>query len=73
MSTSIAYAATVNFDADRRIARWRPLVQLLLAVPHLVVANTLRSLRGILTLISAVSVVFTGRIPRPLFEAITMT
>ena len=48
-------------------------MQWLLAVPHLVVANALSSLRGILTLISAVSVVFTGRVPRPLFDAITMT
>lgn len=48
-------------------------MQWLLAVPHLVVANTLSSLRGILTLISAITVMFTGRIPRPLFDAITMT
>lgn len=72
MAVATAYPATVNFNADRRTARWRPLVQWLLAVPHLVVVNALSSLRGILTLISAVSVVFTRRVPRPLFDAITM-
>lgn len=73
MATATVHAADVHFSADRQIARWRPLVQWLLAVPHLVVANTLSTLRGILTVISLVSVVFTKRIPRPLFDAIAMT
>ena len=68
-----AYAATATFDADLRTRRWRPFVQWILAVPHLVVLNVLSSLRGILELIGAVAVVFTGRIPRSLFDAITMT
>jgi hypothetical protein len=73
MAISAVHAANIDFHADDRIARWRPLVQWLLAVPHLVVANTLSSLRGILTLISLAAVVFTKRIPRPLFDAIAMT
>ena len=73
MATAPVYAATVNFEAENRVARWRPLVQWLLAIPHLVVAEALSTLRGILSLISAVTVVFTGRVPRPLFDAITMT
>jgi hypothetical protein len=51
MATASVYAANVNFDDDRRIARWRPLLQVILAVPHLIVARALSSLRGILTLI----------------------
>jgi Domain of unknown function (DUF4389) len=73
MVTATVYAANVTFDADRHIARWRPLVQLILAVPQLIVARVLSSLRGILTLMSAVSVLFTAGIPRPLFDAIAMT
>jgi hypothetical protein len=73
MSIATVHAANVQFDADRRIARWRPLVQWLLAIPHLVVANALGTLRGFLTLISFVTVLFTERIPRPLFDAIAMT
>jgi hypothetical protein len=41
MATATVHAANVQFDADRRIARWRPLVQWLLAIPHLAVANAL--------------------------------
>jgi len=73
MSTTTVYAATATFDADARTARWRPLVQWLLAIPHLFVLNVLSSLRGILELFGGVAVVFTGRVPRPIFDAITMT
>src|SRR5688572_18575345 len=73
MATGTLHAANVNFDADRHIARWRPFVQVILAVPHLIVANALSTVREILLLISAVAVLFTERIPRPLFDAIAMT
>jgi len=73
MATATVYAATATFDADSRTPRWRPLVQWLLAIPQLFVLNVLSSLRGILELFGSVAVVFTGRVPRPLFDAITMT
>ena len=73
MSISLPYPAQLEFHADRNITRWRPLVQWLLAVPHLMVANVLSSLRGVLTLISLFTVLFTKQIPRPLFDAIAMT
>jgi hypothetical protein len=46
MATAAVYAATVILEADRKIARWRPVVQWILAVPHLVVVNALSTLRG---------------------------
>src|SRR5205823_8355953 len=70
---ALPYPAQLEFDADRQIKRWRPLVQWLLAVPHLMVANALSSLRGVLTLISLFAVLFTKEIPRGLFDAIAMT
>ena len=73
MSVSSAYPAQLRFDADRHITRWRPLVQWLLAIPHLMVADALSSLRCVLTLISSVTVLFTEQIPRPLFDMIAMT
>ena len=75
MTTAAAapYPAQLELHADRDINRWRPLVQWLLAVPQLMVAQVLSSLRNVLTLISLFAVVFTKRIPRPLFGAIVMT
>jgi hypothetical protein len=73
MSIAIPYPAQLDFEADRHISRWRPLVQWLLAVPHLMVAQALNTLRQVLTLISLFTVLFTKQIPRPLFDAIAMT
>lgn len=73
MSMSTPYPLQLDFQADHQITRWRPLVQWLLAIPHLMIASVLQSLRQILTLISLFTVLFTKRIPRPLFDAIVMT
>jgi ABC-type uncharacterized transport system YnjBCD permease subunit len=67
------YPTQLEFRADRQIARWRPLVQWLLAIPHLLIAYALSTLRSVLTLIAFFTVLFTRQIPRPLFDAIAMT
>lgn len=73
MTMPTPYPLQLEFDADRHITRWRPLVQWLLAIPHLMIAWALRTLRQVLTLISFVTVLFTEQIPRPIFDAIVMT
>jgi hypothetical protein len=73
VSMSAPYPLQLDFQADRHIARWRPLVQWLLAIPHLMIVWALRSLRLVLTLISFFAVLFTEQVPRPLFDAIVMT
>jgi hypothetical protein len=73
MPVSAPYPVQLDFHADYHITRWRPLVQWLLAIPHLMIAYALRCLRQVLTLISFFTVLITEHIPRPLFDAITMT
>jgi hypothetical protein len=73
VSMSVPYPAQLEFHGDEHIARWRPLVQWLLGIPQLLIANALSSLRSILTLISFFTVLFTKKIPRPLFDVIAMT
>jgi hypothetical protein len=73
MTVATPYPTQLEFRADLHIARWRPLVQWLLVIPHLLIANALSTLRSILTLVALVTVLFTRRIPRPLFDAIAMT
>jgi ABC-type uncharacterized transport system YnjBCD permease subunit len=73
MSTAMPYPVRLEFQTDPHIARWRPLVQWLLAIPQLIIANALSSLRSVLTLISFFTVLFTKTIPRPLFDVIAMT
>lgn len=73
MSVPVPYAARLEFRADNHIARWRPLAQWLLAIPQLMVASALRTLRQILILISLFTILFTERIPQPVFEMIAMS
>src|SRR3954468_13113529 len=73
MAISVPYPAQLEFQGDLHIDRWRPLVQWLLAIPHLFIANVLRTLRNLLILISFFTVLFTKQIPRPLFDVIAMT
>src|SRR4051794_10886798 len=73
MSMSVPYPAQLSFEGDRHITRWRPLVQWLLAIPQLLIANALRTLRQILTVVSLFTVLFTENIPRPIFDMIAMT
>jgi hypothetical protein len=70
---STPYSAQLGFDADLHISRWRPLVQWILAIPHLMVARALNYLRSLLTLISLFTVLFTERIPPVIFDMIAMT
>lgn len=73
MSTISPNPAQLDFRGPLQIARWRPLVQWLLALPHLFIAYALSILRAVLMLVSFFAVVFTGRIPRQMFDAIAMT
>jgi hypothetical protein len=69
---AVTYPARLEFANSYHMARWRPLVQWLLAVPQLAIVWALNSLRNVLTLISLFTVLFTRRIPRPIFDAIAM-
>ena len=65
------YPLQLELRAERHITRWRPLVQWLLAIPHLMIAYALRTFRQVLTLISFFAVLFTEQVPRPLFDAMS--
>ena len=73
MSVSATYPTRLEFRGTQQIARWRPLVQWFLAIPQLLIVYALGIVRALLTLVSFFTVVFTGHIPRPLFDAIAMT
>ena len=73
MATALPYPVQLGFEGGSQIARWRPLVQWLLAIPQLLIAAALGQVRNILTLISFFTVLFTRHIPRSLFDMIAMT
>jgi uncharacterized protein DUF4389 len=57
------YPVGLSFEAPERIARWRPLVQWLLALPHYFVLYALGIVSGVLVLVSWFVILFTGRLP----------
>lgn len=59
----MAYPVALEFDADTRIANWRPLVQWLLGIPHLAIANVLSNVGSVVALISWFAILFTGVLP----------
>ncbi len=61
--TGDRYPAGFPFAAPERIDNWRPLVQWLLAIPHLLVLSVLRSVSQVLALVSWFAIVFTGQLP----------
>jgi len=62
-STPETYPATLAYDPPDRIANWRPLVQWILAIPHLIIVSVLRYVAEAVAVISWFIIVFTGRLP----------
>jgi Domain of unknown function (DUF4389) len=55
--------ADIQLDSPCETQNWRPLVNWLFAIPHLVIANALGNIANLLSVISWFSIVFTGRMP----------
>lgn len=62
------YPVRLEVEYPEHVARWRPLVQWLLAIPYLIVAEILYWITGVLVFLAFFTVLFTKRIPRGLFE-----
>lgn len=63
MATVHNYPAGLSIDSPERMARWRPLVQWLLAIPHLIILYGLGILSGVVAFVSWFVILVTGRLP----------
>jgi hypothetical protein len=63
---SSSYPATFSFDPPERIANWRPLVNWLLAIPHMAILYVLQTVSQVVGVISWFAIVFTGKLPEGL-------
>lgn len=68
-----AYPASFTFDPADRVANWRPLVNWLLAIPHLAILHALQTLTEVLSIVSWFSIVFTGKVPAGIVNVQSMT
>jgi hypothetical protein len=60
---SPSYPVVLSLEAPLEVARWRPLVHWLLAIPHLFISGILGQVAGLLSIVSWFSIVFTGGHP----------
>ncbi len=65
-------AARFELDSPHEVARWRPLVHWLLAIPHFIIVSALGSVVGVVWLIHWVIVLITGRIQSGLYAFLVM-
>jgi hypothetical protein len=63
-----AYPVVVDFERSDVVARWRPLVNWLLAVPQFVVVYLLAIVERALSILSFFFVLFTKKIPDSIFD-----
>jgi hypothetical protein len=66
------YPVVVDLDAPLEIARWRPLLQWILAIPQLFVASVLNQVAQLLVLIAWFAILFTGTFPPALLGFVAM-
>jgi len=61
--TSSAYPVRFTFDPPEHVARWRPLVSWLLAIPHFVILYFVQILAEVCVFIGWFAILFTGKLP----------
>lgn len=62
----------LSLDAPDKIARWRPLVQWLLAIPHVIVLYGLGIVEAVVWVLSFFAILFTGQMPESFFGIMVM-
>ncbi|HEY2214638.1 MAG TPA: DUF4389 domain-containing protein, partial [Acidimicrobiales bacterium] len=63
----------LDLNAPLKVARWRPLIHWLLAIPQVLVLYVLLAVQGVVTFISWFAILFTGKMPEGLFNFTAMT
>jgi hypothetical protein len=62
-----SYPLQLDLEAPNEVARWRPLVHWLLAIPHFVVLYVLALVQRVIFIVSFFAILFTGKMPEGLF------
>ena len=66
MEPSTAYPVSFTFDPPEHIARWRPLVSWLLAIPHFFVLYFVQLIASLCVMVAWFVILFTGKLPEGL-------
>lgn len=72
LSDESSYPVRLAVEYPERVARWRPLVHWLLVIPAAVVAAAIGIVGFLAAIVAWFAILFTGRYPDALFEAVTV-
>jgi hypothetical protein len=67
-----AYPVQLDLTGPLEVQRWRVVGNLILAIPHLIIAWALESILEALTVVAFIMILFTGNIPSGLFNFMAM-
>jgi hypothetical protein len=59
----MSYPATIEINTPEEVANWRPLVQWLMAIPHIIIGGILSYIANLLSFIAWVIILITGKMP----------
>jgi len=68
----MAYPATFEVQTPAKIANWRAIGQIFMAIPHFIINYALTIVAEVCALISWFAILFTGKMPQGLSNMITM-
>lgn len=69
----MAYPATLEVQTPEKLANWRPIGQVFMAIPHLIIGNALSALGQACAFIGWFAILFTGKMPQGLANIICMS
>src|SRR3954447_11908381 len=62
-SPAASYPATFDIDAPEKVANWRVIANVFMAIPHLVILYGLQIMSEVIGLVSWFIILFTGKMP----------
>ncbi|NOX31903.1 MAG: DUF4389 domain-containing protein [Actinobacteria bacterium] len=69
----MTYPVTYEIDSPLEIARWRPLVQWIMAIPHFFAAYFVAIVAQVVAVIAWFAIVFTGKMPEGMANILAMS
>jgi len=69
----MSYPARIEVQTPEKLANWRPIGQIFMAIPHLIISNALSALAQACAFIGWFAILFTGKMPAGLANIICMS
>lgn len=69
----MSYPARVEVQTPEKLANWRPIGQIFMAIPHLIIGYVLNTVAEVCAVVSWFAILFTGKMPAGLSNMICLS